>query len=404
MIADPQALVALLHERPTRLVYEFAGAGAHALLWARSLAGSSRTLLEATDRYAAGSLAEAVGGDCGRAVSAEVALRLAQHARARARSLALSDEPVAGVGVTATIATERVKRGEHRIWAAYDVPLGTRLVGVTLRKGVRDRVAEEQLVSALALRMMAEAKGVLAQLMLDLAADEPLIDRLIPHPAWRDFWQGGRAMLAIDALGEPRDSLPWAQAGGSAAVGATGGALVGGAFNPLHDGHLGMADAARRHLGRPLAFELSLVNADKPDLDELEVFRRAQQFVGHAPLILTRVPRFDQKAALLPDSVFVLGADTAARVLQERFYPSPGGLAASLDALRAHGGRFLVAGRRQARGFLTVADLPIPPGSADLFEELPASAFRADVSSSDIRAAWNQGVATPVKGTGASDD
>lgn len=378
-------------------MYEFAGAGAQALLWVRSLGGSSRTLLEATDRYAAGSLTEALGEDAEQAVSAEVALRLAQHARARARLLALPGEAVAGIGVTATIATDRVKRGEHRVWAAYAAPLGTRLVGVELRKGLRDRAAEERVVSVLALRMMAEAKGVLAQLALDLAADEPRVERLIPHPAWREFWQGGRPMLAIDALGEPCEALPWAEAGGSSERGATGGALVGGAFNPLHAGHLGMADAARRHLGRPLAFELSLVNADKPDLEELEVFRRVQQFGGHAPLILTRAPRFDQKAALLPDTVFVLGADTAARVLEQRFYPQPGGLAASLATLRAQGCRLLVVGRRDARGFLTLNDLPIPAGSVDLFEELPPGLFRADVSSSEIRAAWDRGAATPVK-------
>jgi hypothetical protein len=381
-----------MHERPTRLVYEFAGAGSRALAIVRSVAGSSRTLLEATDRYAPRSLQEVTGGVQGQAVSASVAGKLAEHARDRARVLAGPELPVAGVGVTATIATDREKRGDHRIWVAYSTSLGTRLQGVTLRKGRRDRSAEERLVALLALRMMAEAKGVLVQLKLDLHTDEPLRDELRPHPAWRAFFLGERPMLPLDHLGVPCDALPWAEAGGSQARGATGGVVIGGAFNPLHAGHLGMADAARRHLQRPLAFELSVVNADKPDLSEQEVFRRAQQFVGHAPLILTRAPRFDQKAALLPDSVFVLGADTAARVLEGRFYPQEGGLRASLARVRAQAGRFLVAGRRLSDSFLTLADLPIPDADRDLFEALPAEAFRADVSSSAIRAAWDQGV------------
>jgi hypothetical protein len=48
---------------------------------------------------------------------------------APARHLAGSDESVAGVGVTATIATDRVKRGEHRAWAAAADGLGVRSPG-----------------------------------------------------------------------------------------------------------------------------------------------------------------------------------------------------------------------------------------------------------------------------------
>ena len=73
MIHDPRELVALLHAGPTRLVFEFAGAGASALALLHAVGGSSRTVLEATDRYAAGSLAEALGWSPAQAVSADVA-------------------------------------------------------------------------------------------------------------------------------------------------------------------------------------------------------------------------------------------------------------------------------------------------------------------------------------------
>ncbi len=398
MIDDPLALAELLHAAPTRLVYEFAGAGVGALATLHAAAGSSRTLLEATDRYAAGSLEEGVGEAVAQAVSPDVAVALAQRARARARRLADADESVAGVGVTATIATDRRKRGEHRVWGAAADGLGVRLLGVTLRKGGRDRSGEERVVSSVALRLMAEAKGVMRHLVLGLRDDEPLVAEFRPGPELAAFEVGHREVLAIDASGRVVDVLPWAAAGGGmpdagspARVGATGGAIVSGAFHPLHDGHLGLASAAQRHLGLPVAFELAVANADKPTIPLADAHRRAAQFAGRAPLLLTRVPRFDQKAALLPDTVFVLGADTAARVLEDRFYPEPDGLDAAMAAMREAGGRFLVAGRRMGRGFLTLADLPVPPRHADLFEALPAAAFRADVSSSDIRTAWARG-------------
>ena len=392
MFDDTAALVGLLHAAPTRLVYEFAGAGVSALAELHAVGGSSRTLLEATDRYADLSLAEGVGGPVARAVDPDVAAALAQRARQRARHLAGDGESVAGVGVTATIATDRVKRGEHRAWAAAADGLGTRLIGIGLRKGARDRAGEERLVGRLALRLMAEAKGVLRELSLDLEAGERIDTAFRPGPELRDFAEGRRPVLAIDELGRCVDALPW-PAGSGGAVGA--GAVVSGAFHPLHDGHLGLAGAAQRHLGRPVAFELAVANADKPTIDLAEVHRRAAQLAGRAPLLLTRVARFDEKAAFLPGTVFVLGADTAARVLEARFYPGPGGFDAAMDALRAAGGRFLVAGRRSDTGYLTLDDLPLPPRHADLFEALPATAFRADVSSSEIRAAWSAEAVVP---------
>ena len=399
MIDDPLALVELLHASPTRLVYEFAGAGVSALAALHAVGGSSRTVLEATDRYAARSLEEGVGSPVAKVVAADVAAALAERARVRARHLAGPDESVAGIGLTATIATDRAKRGEHRVWAAAADGLGTRLAGVTLRKGARDRAAEERLVGRLALQAMAEAKGVLRTLSLGLLEDERLQTELRPGAELTAFATGARPMLAIDALGRCVDALPWAAAGagatpvdatGAARTGATGGAVVSGAFFPLHDGHLGMAAAAQRFLGRPVAFELAVANADKPTITLAEAHRRAAQFAGRAPLLLTRAALFEQKAALLPDTVFVLGADTAARVMEARFYPDRGGFDASMDALRATGGRFLVVGRRTDRGFVTLADLPVPARHADLFEALPASAFRADVSSSEIRSAWGR--------------
>jgi hypothetical protein len=384
VIDDAAVLVELLHAAPTRLVYEFAGAGVSALAELHAVGGSSRTVLEATDRYADRSLEEGVGGPVARSVDPDVAVALSRHAFRRARHLAGEEESVAGVGLTATIATDRTKRGEHRAWLAASDDLATRLAGIVLRKGARDRAAEERLVGRLALRLMAEAKGVLRELALELEADERIETDFLPGDELRAFAEGRRPVLAIDVTGRCVDALPRPGGGGASGEGA----VVSGAFHPLHDGHLGLAAAAQRHLGRPVAFELAVANPDKPTIDLGEVHRRAAQFAGRAPLLLTRVARFDEKAALLPGTVFVLGADTAARVLEERFYRGSGGLDAAMDALRAAGGRFLVAGRRSGASFMTLDDLPLPPRHADLFEPLPATAFRADVSSSDIRAAW----------------
>ena len=63
------------------------------------------------------------------------------------------------------------------------------------------------------------------------------------------------------------------------AVPAAGGLIFTGAFDPLHEGHLLMARIAEEIAERPVAYEISVTNVDKPQLDYLEMRNRAGQFV-----------------------------------------------------------------------------------------------------------------------------
>ncbi len=161
--------------------------------------------------------------------------------------------------------------------------------------------------------------------------------------------------------------------------------LLPGSFNPLHAAHCQLAAVASERLGQPAAFELSIANVDKPPLDRAEIERRLRQFAGLAPVWLTRAPTFIEKARLFPGVVFVVGADTAARILSPRYYRDAN-LDAALSEVRAHGCRFLVAGRIDVNGtFLNLDDLPLPAAHRDLFDAIPADVFRMDLSSTQLR-------------------
>ncbi len=370
-----------LHAVPPRLVYRFAGAGVGALAAVHAAPGSSRTLLEAVDAYHPNALRDLIGSVPERAASAEVARALAEGARARARALVAHEgdpAPTFGTGLTATIATDRTKRGDHRIEAATADAWGVRTRSLRPRKGARDRAAEERLASAAVLGLIAEASGLLAPLPLPVDADERGADAFEPSERYRAFVER-RADALLFAPDGTLGPVPEADRGAAPA-------LVSGSFHPMHEGHLRLAEAAERHLKRPVAFETSPRNAEKSDLDANALRIRATQAAGRRPLVLLHEPLFADKAERLPGTVFVIGVDTAERVVDRRFYDGAEGLDRAMARIRAAGASFLVAGRAGRGRFRELGDLSLPPSGADLFAPLPS--FRVDLSSTEIRASW----------------
>ncbi|MEX2542111.1 MAG: hypothetical protein WD314_09880 [Trueperaceae bacterium] len=387
----PLALLEHIHAGAPLMVMKFTGAGAEALYWLHSVAGSSRTVLEAVDHYTTASLIEAVGFTPKRFASSEVAAALAEQAQRRASALARANLPTFGLGLSAAIATDRTKRGEHRCEAAVHDTFGIHHYSLRLAKGERDRAGEERVVSSLVMRAVADAKGVLGAPLPELVAGEQLLQRLVATGIAAEFEAGRRSWFQVTPAGEVAERVP------------EGAAILSGAFNPVHHGHIRLAEAAGAYLGSEVVFELPLANADKEEIGLAEARRRAAQFLGNRSLLLTRSPLFNEKARLFPGHTFVVGVDTAVRLLERRFYGSEESRIGALEELRTLGARFLVAGRRRDGRFLTLEHLDVPAAARELFQALPEDRFHEDISSSQLRDEWPSSVAGDGDGNGGGD-
>ncbi|MEZ4541536.1 MAG: hypothetical protein R3C43_16310 [Chloroflexota bacterium] len=372
-------LIQAIHDSPPRAMFAAAGAGSQALADLLGVPGASRTLLEALIPYAADAFDEFLGQTPEQYVSAETGRLMAGRALARAYHLReLESWPIIGLACTATIVTDWPKRGEHRAHVVAWSPHHLKAWLLTLEKGVRDRAGEEDLVSRLIIDTLADACNIAERPPLPARVGDSLSAESVDYTAAADALSR-RAIdwFGIEPDGQLRDPA------------APPPAILSGSFNPLHGGHTGLADTAAALLGAPVAFEVSAVNVDKPPLPTDVLLGRLSQFAGRYAVFAGNAPTFVEKSRLYPGAAFVVGFDTAARVIQPRYYGDSE--AAMLDALaemRERRNRFLVAGREGNDGrFRELHELAIPEGFVGLFAAIPARLFRNDMSSTEIRAA-----------------
>lgn len=367
-----QKSIQALYAADIQLVLEFAGAGSLALAWLHAVPGSSRTILEATDRYSAASLEELLGAIPETFVHRQTAAAMARRAYPRAWRLGNSS-PKLGVACTATIATDRRKRGRHRCCLAVRNDRSVTTLDLVLAKGRRDRAGEETLISELLVDAIAQAAGAIRPPPLKLLKGERIVRRRAAESdPVRMLGSGSARWVLIEADGRRRPDAK------------VKGLVYCGSFNPLHYGHEALAAEAARVTGLPVTFELAAVNAEKAPTSRGELERRLAQFWRRHRVAVTHSPLFAQKAELFPGCTFLVGYDTAARMVDRRFYGNRVAVRdRALGRILAAGCRVLVAGRLQGGQFKTLKDLSPPAWARKLFIELPE--FRADVSATDLR-------------------
>jgi hypothetical protein len=375
-----QVVAAKIHASGRQIVIAVTGGGSGAISALLQTPGASRTILEAIVPYSHAALTDWIGAKPEQACSAATARAMAVAAYERARRLAPDADPktLVGVGATASLASDRPKRGERRGYVAYHISDLTWEAYYSLDEFPADRASDELIAAEQTLAAVAKScipfsavAGLHAAVGHGAIGNDQLVELL--HGQTRRLFIEPEATHDYLEESEIRDAS----------------LLFPGAFNPPHHGHLQMIAVAERRLGKPAMWELSVANVDKPPLDHISIYERLESLREEDPrrlIALTRAPTFREKSELFPGATFIVGVDTLIRIADPKYYNGdPAQRDAAIAEIAARGCRFLAFGRIINGEFKVLSDLTLPPALAAICEEVPATEFREDISSTQLR-------------------
>ena len=171
MTISLEQLVRQIHDAPPQLVLALNG-GSRAVAELLEAPGGSRTLLEATVPYSESALTAWLGSRPEQFCAARTARAMAVAAFGRALGYGAAEAVASGVASSASLASDRPERGEHRAHVALQTAARTACWSLELQKGARSRAEEEQIVTRMVINAVADACGIDQRLELPLLSQE----------------------------------------------------------------------------------------------------------------------------------------------------------------------------------------------------------------------------------------
>ncbi len=293
---EKKDFVKKIHQTGTKIVLAIAGGGTIAVGELLKHGGGSNTLLDSVIPYSQLAFDKFLNGKPDKYVSEDAACSLAVSAYHRAKELG----GTVGIGVTASLAKENEREDrKHQVWLSRHDAKNTFASNFILSF---DRETEEEITANLILNEIANACG----LPLEERIETPKITFNSRYTSSdiriSELFTGSIAYTANDNPENPTF-------------------MFCGSFNPIHEGHIKIAELVYEIWNKKVDFEISIRTVDKPPLSYKAIFDRTNDFGLHKKqhnflgnLWFTNAPKFVDKIKLFPDCTFIIGYDTAERI------------------------------------------------------------------------------------------
>lgn len=347
-----------------------AGAGIQKKIW--NTVGCSSFFVGAEFPYAGRLSTKALGYTPEQFVSSSMSIDFAMAAYVRAFE---PGKRAIGIGLTASVAGNRIHRGDHRIFVSAFSDEGCFTSTMNLPKGVGEeaRLVDGSIADNLAISVLLHAAGQNNVLPKDVdggtydtnsEAHQSLYEK-------KSFFHKSGARLASSVL--RNENL----------------VFYPGNFNPIHEGHLGASEAVLDHIAQKFGKRKEVVYTTttnpphKAPLSMAESLQRVAALQGHNFALTNNDARYIDKARQYPGGSFIVGADALIRMLDPQWGIPTLDLLEEFNKLNT---TFFVLGRLVGDRFVTLHDIedqyPILYKYQKTFEPVQG---RWDISSTELR-------------------
>ncbi len=361
-----------LHEADMEIVLAISGSGSKAVEKLLSVPGASKTVIEIIIPYSSNSLNEYLGVKPEKYVSSKTAELMALKAYERASLLKInrSNNNILGVSVTAALPTYYKKKGEIKAYIAICHSMGLIIYDINFPNQFLTRAQYENLISYYVVQAINDFNNN----SKDLDSKDINIYNKEYLSVHESLNNNHIKSILIDVNNKTVNNFLKPKA------------IISGAFNPLHKGHIELYKFSKTLFGTDVFFEISLSNVDKHDLLEKELNLRVKQFKNKYPVLITNSSKFDMKSKIFKGTNFVIGIDTAIRLFDKKYYQNDEDLMhRSIMEIYNNGCKFYVAGRIHKGQFITLEDIKIDNYYKHIFFPINETQFREDIASSEIR-------------------